>query len=53
MLKRTLFLEFPLYVFDPAKHADMGKVREREAEEAQRDGRQSGEQLVDEQHASD
>jgi hypothetical protein len=21
-LKRTLFLEFPIYVFDPAKHAD-------------------------------
>ena len=31
ILKRTLFLEFPLYVFDPAKHAD-GK-KEREAEE--------------------
>ena len=23
-LKRTIFLEFPLYVFDPAKHADAG-----------------------------
>lgn len=33
ILKRTIFLEFPLYVFDPAKHADQGKVREREAEE--------------------
>ncbi|ROT42310.1 DUF1295-domain-containing protein [Sodiomyces alkalinus F11] len=22
--KRTLFLEFPMYVFDPAKHADVG-----------------------------
>ena len=32
-LKRTVFLEFPLYVFDPAKHADQDKVREREAEE--------------------
>ena len=32
-IKRTLFLEFPIYVFDPAKHADMGKVRERESEE--------------------
>ena len=33
VLKRTIFLEFPLYVFDPAKHADAGKVREREAAE--------------------
>jgi hypothetical protein len=23
-LKRTIFLEFPLYVFDPAKHSDGG-----------------------------
>ena len=36
VLKRTLFLEFPIYVFDPAKHADGGKVREREAEEGGR-----------------
>lgn len=33
ILKRTIFLEFPLYVFDPAKHADQDKVRQREAEE--------------------
>jgi Protein of unknown function (DUF1295) len=42
LLKRTLFLEFPMYVFDPAKHADQTKMkgqrdgardREREAEE--------------------
>ncbi len=26
-LKRTLFLEFPIYVFDPAKHADQSKVK--------------------------
>lgn len=32
-LRRTVFLEFPIYVFDPAKHADKSKVREREAEE--------------------
>lgn len=32
-LKRTLFLEFPMYVFDPAKHADQDAVAEREAEE--------------------
>lgn len=36
ILKRTLFLEFPIYVFDPAKHADQDKVREREAEEGAR-----------------
>lgn len=23
-VKRTLFLEFPMYIFDPAKHADVG-----------------------------
>ena len=33
ILKRTVFLEFPLYVFDPAKHAEHGKVQERRAEE--------------------
>lgn len=26
-------MEFPIYVFDPAKHADQSKVREREVEE--------------------
>ena len=34
-IKRTILLEFPIYVFDPAKHADQSKVREREAEEGQ------------------
>lgn len=37
ILKRTIFLEFPIYVFDPAKHADQSKVQVREAEEGQRD----------------
>ena len=37
ILKRTVFLEFPMYVFDPAKHADQSKVQAREAEEGQRD----------------
>ncbi|ORY15054.1 oxidoreductase-like protein [Clohesyomyces aquaticus] len=32
-LKRTIFLEFPMYVFDPAKHADQGKVQATSAEE--------------------
>jgi len=35
-IKRTLFLEFPIYVFDPAKHADQSLVREREAEDGRR-----------------
>lgn len=25
LLRRTLFLEFPMYVFDPAKHSDVRK----------------------------
>lgn len=33
ILKRTIFLEFPIYVFDPAKHADQSKVRDRQSEE--------------------
>ena len=32
-LKRSLLLDFPIYVFDPAKHADQKKVQDREAEE--------------------
>ncbi|MCJ1290038.1 hypothetical protein MMC34_001573 [Xylographa carneopallida] len=51
ILKRTIFLEFPIYVFDPAKHADHSKVQEREAEEGQRDrqgsNEHSGAQLLD------
>lgn len=42
VLKRTVFLEFPMYVFDPAKHADQSKVQASRAEEGQ--GRQSDEQ---------
>lgn len=48
-VKRTIGLEFPIYVFDPAKHADQDKVQQREAEEgqSQSDGgaRQSSEPL--------
>lgn len=32
-LKRTIFMEFPMYVFDPAKHADQRKVQANQAEE--------------------
>ncbi|KAI9870889.1 MAG: hypothetical protein M1830_003661 [Pleopsidium flavum] len=33
VLKRTIFLEFPIYVFDPVKHADQSKLHQRDAEE--------------------
>ena len=36
VIKRTIFFELPIYVFDPAKHADQGKVADREAEEGRR-----------------
>jgi steroid 5-alpha reductase family enzyme len=35
-VKRTVGLEFPIYVFDPKKHADMDKVRENRAENGER-----------------
>ena len=38
-IKRTVFLEFPMYVFDPAKHAEGG---ERSVEEGGRPSRQGG-----------
>ncbi|RSM01981.1 hypothetical protein CDV31_011125 [Fusarium ambrosium] len=41
-LKRTVFLEFPMYVFDPAKHSDVSKpggVREENREGNRQDGR--------------
>ncbi|KAI4254037.1 MAG: hypothetical protein LQ352_003342 [Teloschistes flavicans] len=47
IIKRTIFLEFPIYVFDPAKHADQSKVREREAEEGNNQGQQDGPQGQD------
>lgn len=43
ILKRTLFLEFPIYVFDPAKHADQSKVQQRQDEEGHAEERQSEE----------
>lgn len=56
IVKRTVGLEFPVYVFDPAKHADESKARENRAEEGREEGgehdgeeqggeRQSGEPL--------
>ena len=35
LLKRTLFLEFPIYVFDPAKHSDTDQAEQRQAEEGE------------------
>lgn len=32
-IKRTILLEWPLYRFDPEKHADQSKVQQRQAEE--------------------
>lgn len=53
-IKRTIFLEFPIYVFDPAKHSD-GAQGQTGAEEGQRKPsqsteRQSGEPLTGESH---
>jgi len=39
IVKRTIGCEWPLYVFNPEKHADQSKVQPREAEE----GRQESE----------
>ncbi|KAI1384306.1 DUF1295-domain-containing protein [Hypoxylon trugodes] len=49
IIKRTIFLEFPIYVFDPAKHSDVTKDQQA-AEEGQHrisptNDRQSGEPL--------
>ncbi|PMD16408.1 DUF1295-domain-containing protein [Hyaloscypha hepaticicola] len=52
ILKRTIFLEFPIYVFDPAKHADTGKGQAAAEEGSNHkpstgtDNRQSGDQLM-------
>ena len=53
IIKRTIFLEFPIYVFDPAKHSDQSK-QNREAEEGRStEQRRSGDQLVSSQHTTD
>ncbi|KAK4218163.1 DUF1295-domain-containing protein [Rhypophila decipiens] len=38
-LKRTLFLEFPIYVFDPAKHSDVGRGGGKRGQEHGEQGR--------------
>jgi len=50
IIKRTIFLEFPIYVFDPAKHSEVGKGQrgaEEGASKPSHDNRQSGDQLVE------
>lgn len=48
-IKRTVFLEFPMFVFDPAKHSTVGQGQ-RSAEDGVRDpaNRRSSDPLVDE-----
>lgn len=54
ILKRTIFLEFPIYVFDPAKHSDVSKgqagAEHGDAHKPSTDNRQSGDRLVHGQH---
>ncbi|PVH75320.1 oxidoreductase-like protein [Cadophora sp. DSE1049] len=55
IVKRTIFLEFPIYVFDPAKHSDVGKGQsgaEEGSANKNTDSRQSGDQLVGENSGS-
>lgn len=54
IVKRTVFLEFPIYVFNPKKHSDVGKGQggaeeggnENGGNNKNADSRQSGDQLV-------
>lgn len=50
-VKRTVLLEFPIYVFDPAKHADADAVRDRDAEEGAAVAGESADRASE--HASD
>ena len=58
LLKRTLFLEFPMYVFDPARHSDVAKGQSGVEEgheanpEGERNQSQSDAPLVNEQNPS-
>ncbi|KAH8899288.1 hypothetical protein GQ53DRAFT_305953 [Thozetella sp. PMI_491] len=40
-VKRTIFLEFPLYVFDPSKHSDAGQGSERLPQQVGKLGQQN------------
>jgi hypothetical protein len=61
ILKRTIFLEFPIYVFDPAKHssgakgqggAEEGNSNSNASRQNSHNNRQSGDQLVHGQHTA-
>lgn len=54
ILKRTIFLELPIYVFDPAKHADQKKVQERRTEEgsSSQERRSESTAVTEQQHGS-
>lgn len=43
IIKRTIFLEFPIYVFDPAKHSEANKAPPRQTDE---EGLNAGENAV-------
>lgn len=46
-LKRTVFLEFPIYVFDPAKHSDAtSKAKPVGSQDEERRERKSGDGVV-------
>lgn len=48
ILKRTVFLEFPIYVFDPSKHSDIAKpVENSQGRPSQADERQSADNAAD------
>ena len=42
LLKRTLLLEFPIYVFNPSKHADLRATQDRQVEEGNEDSDSNG-----------
>ncbi|PQE20143.1 3-oxo-5-alpha-steroid 4-dehydrogenase protein [Rutstroemia sp. NJR-2017a BBW] len=54
ILKRTIFLEFPIYVFDPAKHSDQspGQRSAEEGRQSQGEVRPSTDNLVNKMNAS-
>ena len=46
IVRRTVGFEWPMYVFNPEKHADMGKVKSRQQEEGRGDRNDSEQGLV-------
>ena len=52
ILKRTIFLEFPMYVFDPAKHSDVKAPGGANERDHLQDGEQSTRRDTDNAHRS-